>query len=60
MNSILLLELSMKGRKVYTYRPNSKKEFIGDVLKMTYPLQDKEIIDLMNSKRHIKFKNYTH
>ena len=26
---------------------------------MTYPLQDKEIIDLMNSKRHIKFKNYT-
>tara|TARA_B100001057_G_scaffold296061_1_gene296180 strand:+ start:189 stop:1136 length:948 start_codon:yes stop_codon:yes gene_type:complete len=59
MNSILLLELAMQGRKVYSYRPNSKNEFIGNQLEMTYKLKDNELIELMNTRKHLNFKiNY--
>ena len=59
MNSILLLELALQGRKVYSYRPNAKNEFIGNQLGMTYKLKDIELIELMGQKKHLNFKiNY--
>ncbi len=59
MNSILLLELALLGRKVYSYCPNAKKEFVGNQLGMTYPLKDIELIELMSQKKHLNFKiNY--
>lgn len=59
MNSILLLELALQGRKVYSYCPNAKKEFIGNQLGMTYPLKESELIELMSKKKHLNFKiNY--
>lgn len=56
MNSILLLELALQGRKVYSYRPNSKNVFIGNQLGMTYNLKDDELIELMSKKKHLNFK----
>ena len=56
MNSILLLELALQGRKVYSYRPNAKNEFIGNQLGMTHPLKDIELVKLMSQKKHLNFK----
>lgn len=56
MNSILLLELALQGRKVYSYRPNAKNEFIGNQLGMTHELKDIELVKLMSQKKHLNFK----
>ena len=55
MNSILLLELALKGQKVYTFRPNAKSEFIGNKLGITYDLNEREFKQLLTSKKHIDF-----
>ena len=38
MASMLLLELSIFSEEVISYRPNAKKEFIGDRLGITVPV----------------------
>ena len=55
MNSILLLELALKGEKVYTFRPNATTEFIGNKSGITYDLNEREFKQLLTSKKHIDF-----
>lgn len=55
MNSILLLELALKGEKVYTFRPNAISEFIGNKLGLTIDLNKDELKEMMTSKKHIDF-----
>lgn len=56
MNSILLLELALKGEKVYTFRPNATSEFIGNKLGLTIDLNKDELKEMMTSKKHIDFE----
>lgn len=55
MNSILLLELALKGEKVYTFRPNATTEFIGNQLGLTFDLNEDELKEMMTSKKHLDF-----
>ena len=55
MNSILLLELALKGEKVYTFRPNAKTKFIGNELGLTFDLNEDKLIELVTSKKHLDF-----
>lgn len=58
MNSILLLELALKGEKVYTFRPNAKSEFIGNQLGLTLDLKEDELVEMMISKKHLDFNTH--
>ena len=55
MNSILLLELALKGEKVYTFRPNATNEFIGNQLGLTFDLNEDKLIEMLTSKKHLDF-----
>ena len=58
MNSILLLELALKGEKVYTFRPNATSEFIGNQLGLTLDLKKDELVEMMISKKHLDFNTH--
>ena len=55
MNSILLLELALRGFSIYSYRPNQKEEFIGSRLNLTYNLNSSELKSILKTHHFIKF-----
>ena len=56
MNSILLLELSLRGYFIYSYRPNQKELFIGSKLDLTYNLSKEEFKLSLKTRKFIEFK----
>lgn len=62
MASMLLLEVAIFRENVISFRPNGKKDFIGDELLMTTPISSKEgLIETLENglmvpqKKHIRF-----
>lgn len=51
MNSFLLVELALIGNNVYTYRPNQAQDFIGTQLNLTYNLNERELINVLNNNK---------
>lgn len=56
MNSILLIDLALKGYFVYTYRPNGKEQFIGSMLNLTYDLNSSQLSSILKTNKLFKFK----
>ena len=56
MNSILLLELALRGYFIYSYRPNQKEVFIGSKLDLTYNMSEEKFKLSLKTRKFIEFK----